>query len=208
MPPKRKPTKEDIKSAADRAEKKKGAKTKKSALDPPVVNDDDELEEMPGGILMRRPRRMRGGRPPKYKPEYAKIAKAMVARGSTIAELADVFDVANSTIHLWQVTYDEFKEAFIEINSEYDNRIERSLAERALGYTFDAVKVFNYKGEPVIVPYREHVPPDIAAIKLWLAKRRPEKWQEREEIKVSGDEVFLELWKRLGSDKKSDDTKG
>jgi len=206
MPPRKKPTKEDIKSAADRAEKKKGTRKKASPLDPPVI-DDDEAEEMPGGIIMRKPRNKRGGRPPKYRPEFARIAKAMVDRGATISELADLFDVSNSTIHLWQQTYGEFHEAFLELGSSYDARIERSLADRAAGYTFDAVKIFNNKGEPVVVPYREHIPPDIGAIKMWLGARRPEKWRVKEEIEISSNEAFLELWKQLGANKKTDSKK-
>jgi hypothetical protein len=199
MPPRKKPTREDIKSAADRAEKKTGRKKKATPLDPPV--EDEELEEVPGGVFMRRPRNARGGRPTKYRPEFARIAKAMVDRGATISELAELFGVANGTIHLWQQTHTAFHEAFLELGSAYDHRVERSLADRAAGYTYDAVKIFQNKGQPVVVPYREHVPPDIGAIKMWLVNRKPDKWKEREEVKVSGGEAFLELWKRMGAKK-------
>lgn len=201
MPPRKRraPTKEEIIAAADRAEGKKPRSKKKSGPDPidaslPVP---EELEELPGGVKMviRRPA---GGRPPKYKPEYAKIAKAMIKRGALISELASLFGVANSTIHLWQQTYPEFMEAFIEINESYDARIERCLAERALGYTFDAVKYFHFQGNVVAQPYREHVPPDITAIKLWLGQRKPEQWRVRDEVEVNANEAFVEIWKRLG----------
>lgn len=201
-PKRRKPTKEEIAAIADRAEGKKPRKrtAKPKDMDAPIAPADEE-ELMPGGVRMviRRPG---GGRPPKYRPEYARVAAAMVRRGATIAEIANAFGVANSTIYLWQQTYDEFMEGFSEISGSYDQRIERTLAERALGYTYDAVKIFNNKDVgTTIVPYREHVPPDITAIKLWLSQRKPEQWKVKDEIEVSTNEAFVEIWKRLGEKK-------
>ncbi len=205
MPPKRrKPTKEEIEAIADRAEgKKPKRKAKPKGMDAPITPapTEEELMEYPGGIKMRyiKPRTGRGGRPPKYKPEYAKVAYFMIQRGATISELAETFGVANGTIHLWQNTYPEFLEAFRELSPYTDARIERTLADRAMGYTYDAVKIFNNRGgEPTIVPYREHVPPDVTAIKLWLAQRTPEQWKVKDEVEVSTNETFLEIWRKLG----------
>jgi hypothetical protein len=48
--------------------------------------------------------------------------------------------------------------------AEADNRVERSLYERANGYSYDAVKIFCDKnGNITKVPYIEHVPPDVTA---------------------------------------------
>ena len=44
-----------------------------------------------------------------------------------------------------------------------DDRVERSLYLRAVGYTYDAVKIAVFRGRSIVVPYREHVPPDTAA---------------------------------------------
>src|SRR6266700_1385134 len=51
-----------------------------------------------------------------------------------------------------------------------------------------AVKLFQGKPQagPVIVPYQEHLPPDVGAAKLWLSRRQPERWKERQEVDVSG----------------------
>ena len=51
---------------------------------------------------------MAGGRPTKYKPEYATQAAKLCALGATDAQLADFFDVAISTITLWKVQHPEF----------------------------------------------------------------------------------------------------
>ena len=36
-----------------------------------------------------------------------------------------------------------------------------------------------HDGEPVEVPYREHVPPSDTACIFWLKNRRPELWNDR-----------------------------
>ena len=53
-------------------------------------------------------------------------------------------------------------------------RVERSLYERANGYSYDAVKIFMPAGakKPVYAPYIEHVPPDVTAAIFWLKNRR------------------------------------
>jgi hypothetical protein len=65
----------------------------------------------------------------------------------------------------------------------------------------DAVKIFLGKdGKPVIVPYREHVPPDAAACRYWLTNRMPEMWREQQnhthsfvDDKRTAAELFAEL---------------
>jgi hypothetical protein len=57
--------------------------------------------------------------------------------------------------------------------AEADSRVERSLYERANGYTYDAVKIFMPAGakKPVYAPYVEHVPPDTTG-RPWSTARR------------------------------------
>ena len=47
-----------------------------------------------------------------------------------------------------------------------------SLYHRAIGYSYDAVKIFMHKGRPKMMPYREHVPPDVTAAIFWLKNRQ------------------------------------
>ncbi len=125
-----------------------------------------------------------GGRPSKYKPEYARIARTMCSMGATDAELADAFDVTVQTIWRWTSAHKEFCYALKIDKGEYDDRIKRSLAQRALGYTYDAVKIFMPAGasEPVYAKYREHVPPDPGAAKVWLCNRQPKEWRDKQVV--------------------------
>lgn len=123
-----------------------------------------------------------GGRRSTYKPEYCAIAKKMCELGATTADLAEALGVAPSTICLWQANHQEFSESCRLGKAGPDDRVERSLYERAVGYTYDAVKVMQFQGEPLIVPYREHVPPDPAACKFWLVNRRKDRWADTQKI--------------------------
>jgi hypothetical protein len=113
----------------------------------------------------------RRGRKPKYRKEFARIAKAMGRQGATDYDLAQEFEVATSTIWRWCSKYPEFCNAIKVEKASYDDRVERSLAQRALGYSYHAEKPFQYQGEVVKVQYVEHVPPDVAAAKFWLLNR-------------------------------------
>ncbi len=65
-----------------------------------------------------------------------------------------------------------------------DDLVDRRFYERAVGYTYDAVKVFMPAGatEPVYAPYREHVPSDVNAGRFWLQNRRPDRWREKQVV--------------------------
>jgi len=92
----------------------------------------------------------------------------------------------------------------MQLDEALDSRIERSLAERAVGYTYDAIKIMQFQGVPVVVPYKEHVPPDIGAIKLWLSARKRKEWHVKDELEVSTSaDNFVQIWQSLG-DKKND----
>src|SRR5712671_5216638 len=67
-------------------------------------------------------------------------------------------------------------------------RLRESLYNRARGMSVPAVKIFQGtpEGGPVIVPYQEHLPPDVGAAKLWLSRRRPDLWREKQQIDITG----------------------
>src|SRR6476660_4213407 len=110
----------------------------------------------------RRQKTLRG-RPSKYKPDYAALAAKLCQLGATDEDLAETFQVTARTIYRWQTTFPEFCQALKVAKGNPDDRVERSLYLRAVGYSYDAVKVFVYRGRPITVPYREHVPPDVTA---------------------------------------------
>lgn len=128
------------------------------------------------------------GRPSSYKPEYAKQAEKLSLLGATDTDLADFFGVSVRTIERWRVNFEDFCRAIKDAKEYADNRVERSLYQRAMGYEVDAVKIFMPAGadEPVYAKYRERVAPDTAAQIFWLKNRRKDKWREKSEQEHTG----------------------
>ncbi len=118
----------------------------------------------------------------------------MCRLGATDFDLATEFGVTTDTIWRWRSKYSEFSDATLEGKEAFDNRAERSLAMRAVGYSYHSEKVFHFDGQIIRAPIVEHVPPDVNACRLWLMNRRPDKWRDKQEVKIDGSDAFLRLW--------------
>jgi hypothetical protein len=129
---------------------------------------------------------MPGGRPSAYRPELAAQAAKLCALGATDVDLADFFGVSVRTIYRWQHDHEEFCQALKAGKDNADERVERSLYHKAVGYTFDAVKIFQHQGQVIEAPYREHIPPDTTAAIFWLKNRRPDLWRDKQAVEHSG----------------------
>lgn len=131
---------------------------------------------------------MAGGRPRSYKPEYVEQARKLCLLGATDVEVADFFEVTERTIHRWKLDFPEFCQALKLGKDEADDRVEKSLYRRALGYSHDAVKIFadTKEGKEMVVPYVEHYPPDTTACIFWLKNRRKEEWRDKVSQEISG----------------------
>jgi hypothetical protein len=125
---------------------------------------------------------MPAGQPTAYRPAYAAQAGKLCKLGATDEDLADFFEVSIRTIANWKVAHAKFLQALKGGKGAADDRVERSLYQKATGYTFDAVKIFQSDGKPLIVPHREHVPPDTTAAIFWLKNRRKADWRDRHEL--------------------------
>jgi hypothetical protein len=125
-------------------------------------------------------------RPSSYKPEFAEQARKLCQLGATDIELGDFFGVRRETIWAWSQKHEEFSNALKAGKEAADERVTQSLYHRAVGYTFDSEKVFQFQGDIVRAPTKEHVPPDTTAMIFWLKNRRPQEWRDKREIEHSG----------------------
>jgi hypothetical protein len=168
--------------------------------------EEFELEEMPGNVVLKRKKSNRGRPVYKWNPQYVEIAKAMLRKGATSFELADAFGITERHLRRWRAQYPDLDECFKELRPEFDAEIERRLAERALGYYYPVVKPMIVKGQVVMVEYEEYALPSEGAAKHWLALRQPDKWRPKEQIEVTGDEVFKEVWQTLKAKQQQSET--
>ena len=125
-------------------------------------------------------------RPSKFKPEFVDQVRKLCQLGATDKEIAEFFDVSERTINTWKLESDEFLQALKSGKESSDARVERSLHHRAVGYSYPAVKIFQFQGAPVEVPYVEHVPPDTTACIFWLKNRKQAEWRDKQELVHKG----------------------
>jgi len=126
-------------------------------------------------------KRAAGGRPTKYRVDFARQAQLLATKGCTDAEAAEFFGVAVSTLNLWKLQHQEFSEALKMGKAVADARVERALFERATGYTCKETDIRVVNGELVITPMQKHYPPDTTAMIFWLKNRQRELWRDKPE---------------------------
>ena len=131
---------------------------------------------------------MAAGRPTSYKEDFAQQAKKIAELGATDQEIADFFEVDVRTIYRWKHDHSEFCQALKVGKVIADERVERSLYQRAIGYEQDEVKIFMpaNAAEPVYAPFRAKVAPDVTAAIFWLKNRRSQDWRDKREVEHSG----------------------
>lgn len=136
------------------------------------------------------------GRPTKYDPSYVRWAERFARRGFTQAEIAELLEVDVSTLERWLVAYPEFRGALKVGASAADDRVERTLYERATGYKRwverpVVVKCGKDQERVEIVRVLEELPPDVTAQIFWLKNRDRENWRDRHDHELTGQVTWV-----------------
>ena len=127
-----------------------------------------------------------GGRPTAYRKEYAEQAYKYCLLGATDSQLADFFEVAESTINNWKKSYPEFLESVMRGKVIADANVAEAFYKRATGFQKeDGEKVFQYQGEIIRAQIREYFPPDTGAALNWLKNRQPDKWRDKQNVDLT-----------------------
>lgn len=114
---------------------------------------------------------------------HPRQAMLLCENGAVDREIAEFFDIAPGTFYRWRNQYPEFALALVSGKEAADERVVRSLYNRAVGYSYDSVKVVtvsngdNQGSRIELVPIVEHVVPDVKAATRWLETRRPKEWK-------------------------------
>jgi hypothetical protein len=131
---------------------------------------------------------MAGGRPSGFKAEFTEQAEKLAKLGATDMEIADFFEVDVRTVNRWKISFPEFCQALKAGKDVADDKVIRSLFQRATGFEHEAVKIFMPANatEPIHTNYREFVVPDTTACIFWLKNRRPDEWRDKQSNELSG----------------------
>lgn len=154
----------------------------------------------------------RPGRPRKYQPEFARMARVACEEGGfTDLKLARLFNVAESTINEWKKQFPDFSESIKEGKDHFDcSKVEKSFLKRACGYRYtentqeliwiddpkadqptkeeeiagaSRIKVHKYL---TVKKVRKEVSPDGKAAMDWLCNRNPIRWKKLKHVEVTG----------------------
>lgn len=118
-----------------------------------------------------------------YRPDcYPELAHNLALAGFDNETMANAFGVHVDTFIEWKKTYSEFAEAIREGGLNADGKVARAMYHRALGYDYQAEKLLVVNGEVIREEVRTHLPGDVAAQRVWLTNRRPDKWADRKQI--------------------------
>jgi hypothetical protein len=119
-----------------------------------------------------------GGRKTVYSPRMALVARKCCERGMTDTEIAYILGIGLATLYRWKLDHPGFSRVFKLGKAEADDRVERSLYSRAIGYDYIAEKAVMTRHGQKTMRYRQHLPSDSTAAAWYLKNRRPDRWRD------------------------------
>ena len=126
----------------------------------------------------------KAGQPTKFSVGMLGHARLLAEHGFTDVKLAEFFGVAMSTISKWKVDQPKFSEALKAGKAISDAKVERSLFERATGYSHPDSHISVHQGVVTVTPTIKHYAPDTVACIFWLKNRKPAEWRDKVESSV------------------------
>lgn len=112
--------------------------------------------------------------------------RMMARKGWTDKEMAEFFKVSEQTINNWKDRDSEFLLSLKLGKDEADSKVERSLYEKATGYSHPDTHISNFQGEITVTPIIKHYAPDTTAAIFWLKNRKPVEWRDKQEVQHDG----------------------
>ena len=147
--------------------------------------------------MLRKKKKRPVGRPSKFSSLNLQDIKKYVISGLTDEQLRIVLHISESSLNRFKHSCPEFWESLREWKQNADKRVERSLYERACGYSHPAVKFFQHGKKIIKQEYIEHHPPDATSMIFWLKNRQPEVWRDAQYLKGEGFENKTYIFNNL-----------
>jgi len=112
------------------------------------------------------------GRPTKYSPSHNEQVAKLCRLGATDKQLADFFNISESTLNNWKLKEPEFMESLKEGKIVADAEVADSLYNRAMGFSHTDTKFATFEGKITdSKEFTKHYPPDSTGCIFWLKNR-------------------------------------
>jgi len=115
----------------------------------------------------------------KYQPHMAEEAQELVGKlGARQCDLAEYFEVDESTVDNWMRIHPDFKRAVKRGRLEAGLKMAQALFQKGLGYSHPDVHITSHQGNIQVTPIMKHYPPDTQAAVKYLSIIFREYWAE------------------------------
>lgn len=118
------------------------------------------------------------GRPSEFSEEKVRFAVVLAGFGATDAEISSGIGISREALSQWREKHPEFADALKNAKEVADNEVEKSLFQRAKGYSHPDTHFATVDGKVVATPTVKHYPPDTTACIFWLKNRRADRWRD------------------------------
>lgn len=125
------------------------------------------------------------GRPSVLNDKVRQKMLELYQKGKTERQVAEIIGVSEQTVRNWKMNFPEFLWASREAKQLADELVEASLYSRAVGYSHEEEKVFQFEGDIITHETIKHYPPDTGAAKFWLMNRKPKEWRDKQEQEIT-----------------------
>ena len=148
----------------------------------------------------------------KYRRTYDKPAYVMASEaGMTNEQIAKTFGILLGTFERWMREHPYFANAVRKGRDVWDSKTaEESLKKRIMGMDVieETSEYDDETGQMVLTKrVRKHLAPDVAAIRIWLNNRDPERWKDKIIVEDGASDLAERLRKaeeRIGNGKASE----
>lgn len=120
--------------------------------------------------------------------EMLRMVRDCSMAAMTTFEIAEYFGVNEFTLNEWVSKDPEFAIAMRLPRELADERVEKALYHRAVGYRYRAEEIkITEAGDVHRVPVIKQIPPDITAATFWLKNRKGDTWREKQDVNLNVD---------------------